>query len=132
MARAPAVLLPLDGDAQDQLTERYTDETGVHDLPADAVVSMNLWGFTPAVFAGLERHLIRFLGAHGRVPPKDGECLIPVAVGEMVAQGAARVRVLRTSDRWFGVTHPQDKPAVMAALREMVERGEYSSPIWPS
>lgn len=109
---------------------RYSDETGVHELPADAVVSMNLWGFTPAVFAGLERHLSEFLAAQPPRGPNDRECLIPVAVGEWLRERVARVRVLRTSDRWFGVTHPQDKPAVMDALRAMVERGDYPSPIW--
>ena len=48
-------------------------------------------------------------------------------VNQLVQERAARVRVLPTSDTWFGVTHPQDKPGVMNAIRAMVERGEYPS-----
>jgi apolipoprotein N-acyltransferase len=47
-----------------------------------------------------------------------------------VAERAARVRVLPTTDAWFGVTHPQDKPAAIARIRAMVERGDYPTPLW--
>lgn len=109
---------------------RYLDEAGVaRSLKGDEVASMNFWGFTPAVFAGLEQHLSRFLATDG-MAAGNPECLIPVVVGALIREGAAKVRVLSTSDRWFGVTHPQDKPGVMRTIREMVERGDYPSPIW--
>ncbi len=109
---------------------RYFDESGApHTLPGDAVVSMNFWGFFPSVFEHLEAHLARFLAAAG-AGPGNPECLIPVSVGEMIRAGAAKVRVLPTTDRWFGVTHPQDKPGVVRTIREMVDRGDYPSPIW--
>jgi hypothetical protein len=108
---------------------RYADETGtVHPLRGDEVVSMNFWGLTPSVFAHLERHLTSFLAARGRTV-ESAECLIPVVIGEILAENAAKVRVLPTSDRWFGVTHPEDRPGVMNTIREMVARGEYPSPI---
>jgi hypothetical protein len=53
-----------------------------------------------------------------------------VVVGQLLREEEARVRVLPTSDAWFGVTHPEDKPTVMKTLREMVARGDYPSPIW--
>ena len=88
----------------------------------DEVVSMNFWGFDPSVFEHLERGLGRFLRAQD-----SSEFLIPVVVDAIIRERAARVRVLPTSDTWFGVTHPQDKPGVTAAIRAMVERGEYPS-----
>jgi NDP-sugar pyrophosphorylase family protein len=109
---------------------RYLDASGTaHPLTGREVVSMNIWGFTPAVFDQLEDELIRFLEAQLGAP-SNSECLIPVVVGELLREEEARVRVLPTSDAWFGVTHPEDKPAVMKTLREMVARGEYPSPIW--
>jgi hypothetical protein len=109
---------------------RYVDEAGsVHILKGDEVVSMNMWGFSPSVFDALERHLTRFLEAQNRTR-EDSECLIPVAVNEILKEKAAKVRILSTSDAWFGVTHPSDKPGVMKIIREMVKRGEYPSPIW--
>jgi hypothetical protein len=109
---------------------RYVDEAGTaHALTGREVVSMNIWGFTPAVFAQMEGHFTRFLETQRRAP-QPSECLIPVVVGELLREKAARVRVLPTSDTWFGVTHPEDRPGVMATLREMVARGDYPSPIW--
>jgi hypothetical protein len=109
---------------------RYVDESGAaHALTGREVVSMNIWGFTPAVFAQMEGHFTRFLEAQRRAP-QSSECLIPVVVGELLREKAARVRVLPTTDAWFGVTHPEDRPGVMKTLREMVARGEYPSPIW--
>jgi NDP-sugar pyrophosphorylase family protein len=109
---------------------RYLDEAGrAQILGADTVVSMNFWGFTPSVFDHLERHLIRFLETRGRAQ-ENSECLLPTVVDELLQEKAARVRVLPTSDAWFGVTHPEDKPVVMKTIREMVTRGEYPSPLW--
>ena len=109
---------------------RYLDGAGnAHLLGGDEVVSMNFWGFTPSVFDHLERHLTRFLELQGGAPGTS-ECLIPVVVDELLKEKAATVRVLPTSDVWFGVTHPEDKPTVTKTLHEMVTRGEYPSPIW--
>jgi hypothetical protein len=109
---------------------RYLDEAGrAHPLGGNEVVSMNFWGFTPSVFGYLERHLVRFLETRGPAQEKS-ECLIPVVVGELIKESAAKVRVLTTADTWFGVTHPEDKPGVMQILRDLVARGEYPSPLW--
>ncbi|MBE7213286.1 MAG: NTP transferase domain-containing protein [Gluconacetobacter diazotrophicus] len=86
-------------------------------------VSMNFWGFTPALFPLLETGLERFLRAKGDDP--KAEYYIPVAVAENIAAGAARVRVLPTDAAWFGVTYREDKPAVAAALAALVRAGVY-------
>jgi dTDP-glucose pyrophosphorylase len=108
---------------------RYLDDGGAHPLEGGEVVSMNFWGFTPAVFEQLERHLAAFLRGRAQASEKS-ECLIPVVVGELLKEEAAAVRVLRTADAWFGVTHPADKPEVIRTIAEMVARGDYPSPIW--
>jgi len=109
---------------------RYLDEAGrACALRGNEVVSMNFWGFTPSVFEHLERHLARFLETPGAAREKS-ECLIPVVVAELLEEKIAQVRVLTTSDTWFGVTHPEDKPGVMRTLRDLVARGEYPSPLW--
>ena len=55
---------------------------------------------------------------------------IPVVVNALLGEGAARVRLLRSTDRWFGVTYPEDKPNTEREIAEMVRRGGYPSPIW--
>jgi hypothetical protein len=111
-------------------TGRYVDETGsARVLAGNEVVSMNMMGFTPSLFALLDRHLTTYFAAQLRAPDAS-ECLLPTVVGQLVQEQAARVRVLPTTDAWFGVTHPQDKPGATRLIREMVERGQYPSPLW--
>jgi len=97
-------------------------------LAADDLVSMNLWAFTPAVFAVLRRGFAEFL----RQASAGGlEFLISHGIGDAVRRGEARVRLLSTQGRWLGVTYPDDRPRVEAALRQLVAAGEYPERLWP-
>ncbi len=91
-------------------------------------VSMNLWGFTPELFAALEARFPVWLKAHAQDP--KAEWYIPFVVDEMVGEGAAEVSVLPTDSAWFGVTYREDKPVVMAAVQALVARGEYPQKLW--
>jgi MobA-like NTP transferase protein len=96
-------------------------------LAGDALVSMNLWAFTPAVFALLRRGFAEFL----RQDAAGGsEFLISHAIRDAVRRDEARVRLLGTDARWLGVTYPDDRPRVEAALRRMVAAGEYPERLW--
>lgn len=89
----------------------------------DETVSMNCWGFTPALFAGLESGLRAFLAAKGSDP--NAEWYIPEAVSGLIAAGEASVRVLPGGDSWFGITHREDRPAAAAAIEALVRAGAY-------
>lgn len=91
-------------------------------LSGDALVSMNLWVFTPAVFALLQRGFSEFLRGAGAV---QGEFLISHGIRDAVSRSEARVRLLATRARWLGITYPDDRPRVAAALRQLVAAGEY-------
>ena len=86
-------------------------------------VSMNFWGFTPAIFGLLEAGLENFL--HANLDDPKAEYYIPLAVAEFIAAGSARVRVLPTDAAWFGVTYREDKPVVAASLAALVQAGDY-------
>jgi len=90
-------------------------------LAPDTPVSMNCWGFTPAVFPLLEARFREFRAAAG---PED-EFMLPDEVGRMVERGAARVRVLTAPGPWLGVTHPGDREPVAAHLARLVGQGIY-------
>jgi hypothetical protein len=96
-------------------------------LPRDAVISMNLWGFTPAIFPALRERFAAFLDQRGGDP--QAECLIPTAVNELVAAGRAVLRVLPTAETWMGVTYPDDRPAVVARLSALTRSGRYPEPL---
>lgn len=94
----------------------------------EQIVSMNCWGFTPAVFAMLDEQLREFLSARGGEP--KAEFYLPAAAATAIARGQARVRVLPTMAEWFGVTFREDKPRVVAAIAELVERGVYPEKLY--
>ena len=89
------------------------------------LVSMNLWGFTPAVFPQLEGDLRHFLSHH-----RDDHALehpLPTAMHRLIHAGEAMVDVMRAESRWCGVTHPDDRAPVAAFLHEQVSHGVYPS-----
>ena len=91
---------------------------------------MNMWGFTPSLLAELETRFLRFLDTELPGNPVKSEFFLPFAVNELLEEGKASVRVLRSEDRWWGVTYQQDRPQVKAALEAMSESGLYPSPLW--
>ncbi|HUJ26316.1 MAG TPA: hypothetical protein VLW85_09875, partial [Myxococcales bacterium] len=92
-------------------------------LSGDEIVSMTCFGFGPALFGQLRELFGGFLQKSGR--SESAEFYLPVAVNDLVAAGAADVRVLRADTRWFGVTHREDLPAARAAIAELIAAGAY-------
>ncbi len=97
-------------------------------LSGDELVSMNFWGFTPALFPQLLTRFEEFLRRSGR--ELKSECYIPTTVNELVASGTARVKVLRTPTSWLGVTYQEDKPRITAGIRQLIARGDYPEQLW--
>jgi len=91
-------------------------------------VSMNLMGFMPSMFTHLEQLFVDFLEQHGN--NNSTEFYIPFAMNEVVRTGRARVKVLPTHERWFGVTYREEKPMVARNLKELVEQGIYPTDLW--
>jgi hypothetical protein len=91
-------------------------------------VSMNFWGFPPALFAPLQAKFVEFLQTKGG--DLKSECYIPSTVNDLVAAGQARVKVLRTDDSWFGVTYREDRARVVDSVRQLIARGVYPERLW--
>ena len=99
--------------------------SGERTFADDTPVSMNFWGFTPQIFPLLEKALRDCLAAQSG--SEKAECYIPSAVADMIASGAATVRVLPTSSEWFGVTYREDRPRVVESIAKLVASGVYAS-----
>jgi len=91
-------------------------------------VSMNLIGFTPSMFGHLKNMFIDFLKQN--LNGVDSEFYIPFALNEVVREGKARVKVLHTREKWFGVTYREDRDMVMKSLKSLVDEGIYPSDLW--
>lgn len=111
---------------------RFTEDDGQSwtDLPAGTLVSMNFWGFGEEFFAQADTDFAAFLQENLPKNPEKCEFLLPNYVGQLIGRGDAAVKVLESSDVWYGVTYQEDKPAVMQALRQKHESGQYSTPLW--
>lgn len=97
----------------------------IRSLDPENLVSMNFWGFTPDFIDYLGRGFAEFLGGLNEGSALTAEYLLPTIVDGMMKKGEADVAVLKSSDRWFGVTYKEDVPSVIHEIRTMVEEGKY-------
>jgi len=88
-----------------------------------AIVSMNFWGFTPALFPSLEARFIEFLEAHG--DEMKSECYLPTVIDTLIQSKQTECAVIETDGAWFGVTYPGDKPFVQASIAKLIKDAEY-------
>ena len=86
-------------------------------------VSMNMWGFTPEYMNYSEEGFRQFLAQHGQ--ELKAEFYIPTLVNDLIQAGKATCHVIDTPSKWFGVTYADDRPRVVAKIKELVERGDY-------
>ena len=89
----------------------------------DELVSMNMWGFGIQVFGYLEERFKHFLNEYGN--EEKSEFLIPSVVSDLIKEGVESVDVLTSSEKWFGVTFPEDKKNVSANIIKLTSDGVY-------
>ena len=110
----------------------YTEDGGESwtDVAFETNVSMNLWGFTPVFLQEIENRFPRFLTENVPQNPIKAEFFLPSTVSELLEENKAKVKVLESADKWYGVTYAEDKPVVVAALKRMTQEGLYPDGLW--
>ena len=105
----------------------YTEDGGETWVPLaeNTIVSMNMWGFTESFLIELRRRFPKFLEKALVENPLGGEYFLPSVVGDLLGENAATVRVLKSTDKWYGVTYKEDKPVVVEAIKKLKESGLY-------
>lgn len=111
---------------------RFTEDDGATwtELSGDTIVSMNLWGFTRSYMDEALKRFPAFLDEAIKNNPLKGEYFLPSVVSQLIAEGKARVKVLRSKDKWYGVTYKEDKEVVVAAIAEKTAAGIYPDDLW--
>ena len=111
---------------------RFSEDDGATwtDLPGDTIVSMNMWGFTRGYLDEAMARFPAFLERTLQTNPLKGEFYLPTVVSQLLQEGKAKVRVLESKDKWYGVTYKEDKPVVVAALQSMRKAGIYPNALW--
>ncbi len=97
-------------------------------LPDNKPVSMNMFGFTPDYFEYSDQSFVDFLKENEE--DLKAEFFIPTLVNDLIIDGKIEMRVLDTTSQWFGVTYIEDRPVVVNKFKELVDKGEYPSPLF--
>ena len=110
----------------------FTEDEGQTwtDLPEDTIVSMNMLGFMPSFLEESEARFPAFLDKALAENPLKGEYYLPMVIEQLLAEGKATMKVLTSSDKWYGVTYAADKPMVVKALQDMAAEGKYPDGLW--
>ncbi len=95
------------------------------EIDADSYVSMNMWGLMPEFVNLLEQGFESFFAETVPQDPLKAEFLLPIYIGQLLRDGQISVKVLETNDSWFGVTYKEDKPAVSASFKQLIDSGTY-------
>ena len=110
----------------------YTEDGGESwtDLPGETPVSMNLWGFGKSFLEEADRRFAGWLDENLAKNPLKCEYFLPLVVTELLEEGKARVQLLHSADKWYGVTYREDKPVVVDAVARMTREGLYPEDLW--
>jgi len=107
----------------------YKDSDNLEIQLADTTpVSMNFWGFTPDFFGHLENQFIDFLKENGI--NQTSEFYIPSVVDALIKSDQARVKLLKNTGQWFGITYREDKPVVINKINALIAAGAYPASLW--
>ena len=99
-------------------------------LPEGSTVSMNMWGFSASILKELKDRFPKFLDENLKVNPLKCEYFLPFVVDELLGEKRATVKVLKSMDKWYGVTYKEDKPVVVAAIQNLKDGGLYPQKLW--
>lgn len=105
----------------------FTEDDGKTwtEVSMDSTVSMNMWGFSNSILKELETGFVNFLQKDLPANPLKAEYFLPTAVGGLLREGKASVRVLTSEDKWYGVTYKEDKQMVVDAIAGLTKQGLY-------
>lgn len=107
----------------------YEDEKGIRlGIDENTTVSMNMWGFMPSLFDYLEEGLKKFLEDNSS--SLKAEFFLPSVIDDLIRSGKVEIPVLKTDEKWFGMTYQEDREMVTARLAELVKKGVYPTPVW--
>lgn len=110
----------------------YSEDDGATwtPVPEDTIVSMNMWGFTNSILRELKERFPAFLDRGLSENPAKCEYFLPAVVSELLEGDRATVAVLKSADKWYGMTYKEDKPVVAAAIQKMKDEGLYPKNLW--
>ena len=110
----------------------YTEDEGATwtEIPEGSTVSMNMWGFSGSILQELKDRFPKFLDENLKMNPLKCEYFLPTVVNDLIDEGKATVEVLKSLDKWYGVTYKEDKEYVVNAIKNLKMTGLYPEFLW--
>ena len=110
----------------------YTEDDGNTwvQVPDDTTVSMNMWGFTKSILEEIKAGFPAFLDKGLQENPMKCEYFLPTVVSNLLAEDKATVSVLKSADKWYGVTYKEDLPDLKKNIEDLIKKGEYPNELW--
>lgn len=110
----------------------YTEDEGAtwNVIPEGSTVSMNMWGFSASILKELKERFPIFLDQNLKTNPLKCEYFLPTVVNDLIDEGKATVEVLKSLDKWYGVTYKEDKEFVVNAIKNLKKTGMYPEFLW--
>lgn len=110
----------------------YTEDDGLSwvTIPKGSIVSMNMWGFDESILAELKSKFRQFMSKEVPMNPLKAEYFLPDLVQELLQENKATVKVLKSKDKWYGVTYRKDKKDIVEAIKKMKAQGRYPDVLW--
>jgi UTP-glucose-1-phosphate uridylyltransferase len=103
--------------------DEHTDLDSSSDIPLDTIVSMNMWGLDTEIFTYLERQFKLFLNNH--INESKSEFFLPNVINQRMIDENKTVKVLESSERWYGITYRDDMPLILEAMKNFINQGLY-------
>ena len=104
------------------------EKDGDLELSPETPTSMNFWGFHSNIFPFIEEKFLQFLKDNHKQP--KAEFFIPLFANQLIAEGRGKIKIISGGSIWFGVTYKEDKEAVSAQIKSLIDKGEYPSKLW--
>lgn len=110
----------------------YTEDEGKTwiEVSKDSTVSMNMWGFSSTILKELNNRFVEFLEKQVTKEPLKSEYFLPEVVGQLLLERKATVKVLKSTDKWYGITYKADKERVMKEIAKLKSNGLYPEKLW--
>lgn len=110
----------------------FSEDGGItwESISLESIVSMNMWGFHESLLKELKHGFVQFFKEDVVTNPLKAEYFLPSVVGSLLVEGKATVDVLRSTDKWYGVTYKEDKVAVVNAMKNLKALGMYPERLW--
>ncbi len=115
---------------QDEKIVYTEDDKTYTEIPKGTPVSMNFWGFSMSFMEEIIERFPKFLDDTLQNNPMKGEYFLPLPVDQLIQEGKATVKVLPSTDKWYGVTYQEDREFVADALQSLKDKGVYPDVLW--